>query len=98
MVLKLEPSLESPRVLVDYRTCPQKFLIHRSAEERGLRICMSNMQSKFSGDADAAIGDHTQRSFDVAVVTIQVFLTAKPWARNCRGTVGLSLLWFITTI
>lgn len=48
-------------------------------------MCMLNMQSKFPGDRDAAGEDHTQGTFDVAVVTIQVLLIAKQWARHYQG-------------
>lgn len=53
---------------------------------RGLKICMLDMQKKFPGDhAAAAAEDHTQGTFDVAVVTIQVLPTDKPWAGHCQG-------------
>lgn len=62
-----------------------------------LRICMSNMQGKFPDHAAAVAAgrNHTQETWDVVVVSIQVLLTAKPWAEHCQG---LSLLQFFTTI
>lgn len=46
---------------------------------------MVNVHSKFPGEHDAAGEGHAQRNSDVAVVTIQVRLTAKPPARHYQG-------------
>lgn len=68
-------------------------------EEWGvLRIYMSNVQGKFPDHAAAAAAagrNHAQETWDVVVVSIQVLLTAKPWAEHCQG---LSLLQFFSTI
>lgn len=62
-----------------------------------LRIYMWNVQGKLPDHAAAAAAgrNHTQETWDVVVVSIQVLLTAKPWAEHWQG---LSLLLFFTTI
>lgn len=81
---------------LDYGIAGPKSLMHGSGKEGGLGICMLNLQNKFPGTAAAAPGgDHTQRTLDVAVVTIQVLLLPS----SKRGIVKEpSLLQFITTI
>lgn len=61
------------------------FLIHRSGEERDLRTCMLNMQSKFPDDMLLLIGT-TLREPAVWPHYNQGLLTAKPWAGHCQVT------------
>ena len=52
---------------------------------------MLDMQKKFPGDHAAAAEDHTRGIFDVAVVTVQVLLTDKPWAGHCQGALSAAV-------
>lgn len=89
VILQLECAPDSPSGLVGLLGTS----LTRSSGRRGLRICMSNLQSKFPGAA--AGGDHTLRTLDVPVVTIQVLLMPSPGLGIVKG---LSLLQFITAI
>lgn len=62
-----------------------KFLIHRSGKEKGTENLHVGHAKEVPRCHAAAAEDHTQGTFDVAVVTVQVLLTDKPWAGHCQG-------------